>query len=108
MNTTAIQLFLCTKYKKDPRDNTVGMTPFAISCPNADYDGDSLYLLSLKEMCTVLDCMKIHPIATLLGGKGGALSPSVTMSSEMAVMANNWLEHGMTKSISEYKKAAGL
>lgn len=72
------------------------------------YDGDSLYLLSIKEMCTVLDCMKIHPIATLLGGKGGALSPSVKMSSEMAVMANNWLEHGMTKSLSEYKKAAGL
>ena len=34
----AIQLFLCTKYKKDPCDNTVGMTPFAITCPNADYD----------------------------------------------------------------------
>lgn len=70
--------------------------------------GDSLYLLSIKEMATVLDCMKIHPISTLLGGEGGVLYPAVKMSSEMAVAANNWLIDGMTKDLSKYKKAAGM
>lgn len=71
-------------------------------------DGDSLYLLSIKEMCTVLDCMKIHPISTMLGGEAGELSPSVRMSSEMAVSANEYLADGVSKPLSEYKQAAGL
>jgi len=82
------------------------MAPESLSCPNADFDGDSLYLMSIKEMCTVLDCMKIHPSVTLLGGEGGELYPSVKMPSENAVSANNWLVAGMTRSISDYKKAA--
>lgn len=84
------------------------MSPESLSCPNADFDGDSLYLLSIKEMCTVIDCMKLHPAATLLGGEGGELYPSVKIPSENAVSMNNWLNAGLTKSIAEYKKAAGM
>jgi hypothetical protein len=65
-----------------------------------------LYLLSLKEMATVLDCMKIHPISTLLGGEGGKLYPAVKMTAEEAIAGHGWLIDGMTKSIAEYKKAA--
>lgn len=66
------------------------MSPFAISCPNADFDGDSLYLASIKEMCSVIDLMKIHPMATLLGGVGGSLSNTVHMSDEMAIASNQF------------------
>lgn len=104
----AIQLWFCRRHKTDPSDNTVGMSPESLSCPNADFDGDSLYLLSIKEMCTVIDCMKLHPAATLLGGEGGELYPSVKIPSENAVSMNNWLNAGLTKSIAEYKKAAGM
>ncbi|MBO4735786.1 MAG: hypothetical protein J5614_05250 [Paludibacteraceae bacterium] len=104
----AIQIFFCVRYKTDPRDNTVGMSPYSLSAPNADFDGDALYLLSIKEMATVLDCMKIHPIATLLGGDSGKLFPAVKMSSEMSIAANQWLHDGASKPISEYRKAANL
>ena len=71
-------------------------------------DGDALYLLSIKEMSTVLDCMKIHPIATLLGGDAGKLFPAVKMSSEQSISFQRWLHDGMSKPISEYRKAANL
>ena len=70
--------------------------------------GDALYLLSIKEMATVIDCMKIHPISTLLGGDAGMLFPAVKCSSEMSIAANSWLNDGHAKSIADYKKAAGL
>ena len=104
----AIQLFFCVRYKINPKDNTVGMSPYSLSAPNADFDGDALYLLSIKEMATVLDCMKIHPVATLLGGDAGMLFPAVKMSSEMSIAANQWMHDGLAKTISDYKKAAGL
>lgn len=75
---------------------------------NTRFDGDSLYLLSIKELALVHDCMKIHPIATMLGGEGGELYPSVKMVSEAAVAANEWLTDGVSKPISAYKKAAGF
>lgn len=56
-------------------------------------------------MCTVLDCMKIHPISTMLGGEGGELYPAVVMATEMAISSNEWLHDGVTKPIAEYKAA---
>lgn len=70
--------------------------------------GDSLYLLCIKEMLTVIECMKIHPISTLLGGEGGELFPAVRISSEQSVAGNQWLHDGVRKPIEAYKKAAGL
>ena len=78
------------RYKTDLTDDTIGMSPFSISCPNADFDGDSLYLASIKEAATVVDLMKIHPMATLLGGVGNALSNTVKMSDEMAIACNQY------------------
>ena len=99
-----IQLWVCVRHKTNPKDNTVGMSPRSLSAPNADFDGDALYLLSIKEMVTVLDCMKIHPISTLLGGEGGKLYPAVKMTAEEAIAGHGWLIDGMTKSIAEYRK----
>lgn len=33
-----IQLWFCSKYTKDPNNNTVGMSPECLKCPNADFD----------------------------------------------------------------------
>ena len=86
----ALQLFFMRRYKTDLTDDTIGMSPFSISCPNADFDGDSLYLASIKEAATVVDLMKIHPMATMLGGVGGSLSNTVHMSDEMAIACNQY------------------
>ena len=53
----------------------------------------------------MLDCMKIHPISTMLGGEGGELYPAVVMATEMAISSNEWLHDGVTKPIAEYKAA---
>ena len=87
----ALQLFFMRRYKTDLTDDTIGMSPFSISCPNADFDGDSLYLASIKEAATVVDLMKIHPMSTLLGGVGDALSNTVKMSDEMTIAMQGFM-----------------
>jgi len=69
------------------------------------FDGDELYLLSIKEMATVMECMYIHPISTLLGGKDGVLDDVVCMTDEEAIAAGGWLLDGLSKPVEEYEKA---
>ena len=92
------------RFKTEQTDDTIGMSPFAISCPNADFDGDSLYLASIKEMCTVIDLMKIHPMSTLLGGVGEALSNTVHMSDEMTVALHCYITDNGELDIESYFK----
>ena len=99
----ALQLFFTKHYKTDQSDDTIGMSPFSISAPNADFDGDQLYLVSIKECCAVMDFMKIHPMTTLLGGTGKALSNCVHMSDEMSVACHNYFTRSGTLDIEKYR-----
>ena len=80
------------------------MSPYAISAPNADFDGDALYLASIKEMGLVLDFMKIHPMATLLGGEGLGLTSSVRMSDEMSIAMHGYFTNEDTLDIDAYNR----
>ena len=100
----AVQLFLA-KFKTNIYDDTVGMSPFSLSAPNADFDGDALYLSSLKEMGSVIDFLKIHPAVTLLGGTGDALSSTVHMSDEMAIASHSYFTDDDTLDLDKYWKA---
>ena len=79
------------------------MSPFSLSAPNADFDGDSLYLCSIKEMCMVIDLLKIHPMTTLLGGSGKALSNMVHCSDEMAVAMHGYFTDEGRLPIEDYR-----
>lgn len=81
------------------------MAPESISAPNADFDGDSLYLANIKEQAAVIDFLKIHPMATLLGGEGDALSSTVHMSDEMSIAMHGWVTNNGTLDIDKYWRA---
>lgn len=53
-----------------------------------------------------MECMYIHPISTLLGGKDGVLDDVVCMTDEEAIAAGGWLLDGLSKPVEEYEKAA--
>ena len=57
-------------------------------------------------MATVIECLDIHPISTLLGGKDGVLDDVVCMTDEEAIAAGGWLLDGIRKPIEKYEKAA--
>lgn len=55
-------------------------------------------------MATVIDLLKIHPMATLLGGEGPALAGTVKMSDEMSVSMNGWITDDGNLDIESYRK----
>ena len=71
---------------------------------NTTVDGDSLYLSSVKEMATVIDMLKIHPMATLLGGEGDALSGAVKCSDEMSIAMHQYFTDCGNLDIESYRK----
>lgn len=100
----AIQLWFCVHYKTDWHDDTIGMAPESITAPNADFDGDSLYLFSIKEMAAVPDFMHIHPMTTLLGGEGDALSPCVKVIDEQIISMHGYMTDDGKLNIEKYYK----
>lgn len=50
----------------------------------------------------MIDLMKIHPMATLLGGVGGSLSNTVHMSDEMAVSFHGYVTNNGALDIESY------
>lgn len=76
-----------------------------ITFENADFDGDQLYLASIKEACLVIDLMSIHPMTTLLGGSGTALSNVVHCSDEMSVALHGYFTDEGKLDIESYRLA---
>lgn len=70
--------------------------------PNADFDGDSLYLASIKECAAVLDFLHIHPMTSLLGASGKALSNLVHCSDEMAIAMHGFFTDNGNLNIESY------
>ena len=100
----ALQLFFMRHYKLAQTDDTIGMSPFAISCPNADFDGDSLYIASITECASVIDFLNIHPMTTLLGGTGKALSNNIHCSDEMTIAMQGFFTDNGNLDIEGYYK----
>lgn len=101
----ALQLFFCRHYKTEQSDDTIGMSPFSIAAPNADFDGDSLYLASIKEACMVIDLLKIHPMTSMLGASGKALVNLVHMTDEMSVASHSYFTGCGNLPIEDYRLA---
>ena len=56
-------------------------------------------------MCMVIDLLKIHPMTTLLGAQGEALSNMVHMSDEMSVSMHGYLTDDGKLDIESYRLA---
>ena len=61
-----------------------------------------MYLASIKECAAVLDFLHIHPMTSLLGATGKALSNLVHMSDEMAIASHGFFTDNGNLPIEEY------
>ena len=52
----------------------------------------------------MIDMLKIHPMATLLGGEGTALSGNVKCVDEQAIASHNYFTEFGTLDIESYRK----
>ena len=85
------QLFFITVIKKDIRDETIGISPLAISTMNADFDGDALWGIFVLENDMVNDLMTIHPRESMLAVDAPRVSTNVTLTDQAMVNFHKWL-----------------
>ena len=87
----AMQLFFITKFKTNIDDESISISPLVLSAPNADFDGDELWGIFLKEMDSVKQFMSMHPSNTMLSKNTLTVSNTVTLMDQTRIMQNNWL-----------------
>lgn len=87
----AIQLCYITKFKQDVADATIGLSPRSCCAPNADFDGDEMYLIFIKEMGMVARFMNLHPMETMFSKNTLEVSSMVSMTNQSFVHWNGFL-----------------
>lgn len=87
----AIQLLFATKIKTDIHDESIGMPPSICGAPNADFDGDEMFALSLFEMGELHKFSALHPSATILSKESMEVSSTVKPTKQSIICLNNWL-----------------
>ena len=88
----SIQLHYCTKIKKSIHDNTMGMPPSTINAANADFDGDALYGLAIKEMDMVPELEVLQSRSTLLGADTNCINHQVKLTEQTTIALHEWLQ----------------
>ena len=86
----AIQFFKA-KVKYDIDDETASISPLVLTAPNADFDGDAMYFLSLKLKRDADACMLMHPKYTMLNNDGMKLAECVALPDQHLCILNAWL-----------------
>lgn len=85
----AVQKFYAT-VKTDIDDETTSMSPLTLIAPNADFDGDAMYFMSLKLRRDAEACEPLHPMYTMLNHDGLRLSDCVAIPDQSLVNLNAW------------------
>lgn len=88
----AIQLLYTTIIKPDINDDSIAMSPLVINSPNADFDGDALNGLFIKEMASVKYFINLHPKTTMLTDSNLAISNEVRLTKQSNIILNSWLK----------------
>lgn len=70
------------KIKKDIHDHCISMPPTSIKNSNADFDGDALWKMDLKERAMLRKMGNLHPREFVLSKNSLGLSGAVTMTDE--------------------------
>jgi len=86
----ALQQFFVTRIKTDLNDNTIEISPLCISGPNADFDGDAMYMIRLFELDLMGEYQKLHPSGTMVSGTSMELSNTLRMCPESIQNLNLW------------------
>jgi hypothetical protein len=89
----SIQAMPILKIKKDPYDQTIGISPLCIKEPNADFDGDQeVVVLQLDEVSMrAIRPMRAH--LTLPSTNGHRqLGQAMSFTKPVVVTVNNWIE----------------
>lgn len=93
-----VQLLCATKVKTDPFDETLGFSTTIAKRPNADYDGDILYIISLKEMLYVVKYKRLHPSFTILSQKSPEVDTSLMPCKQLCVQLQSYFQYSFGKS----------
>ena len=92
----AIQLVFA-EIKKDYKNKSVDISPIIAPAPNADFDGDALWGVSIKEMDMVEKLKNLHPMATMLGFGEPVVGDMVRLTAEENVAFYAWLNDGIVE-----------
>lgn len=87
----AIQLFYVTRFKIAPDDESISMSSLVVVTPNADFDGDELWGIFIKEISLVYKFISMHPSKTMLSKNNLEVSNNVSLMEQTRLMQNNWL-----------------
>lgn len=87
----AIQLVFATKIKIDVYDETIAISPRICKAPNADFDGDEMYLLFIKEMGMVQHLQNLHPRTTILSKSDLGVDSLVAPTNQATIHWNSFL-----------------
>ena len=90
----AIQLFFA-EIKKDYKNKSIDISPMIVPAPNADFDGDALWGISIKEMDMVERLKNLHPMTTMMGFGEPTVGDMVRLTTEENVALYSWLNDGV-------------
>lgn len=87
----SIQLLYCTHIKTDVHDETIGISPGNVTGYNADFDGDEMWLLNIKESAMVAELQTIHPRETVLDTNSLNVSTLITPTKQTLITMQRFL-----------------
>lgn len=88
----SIQLLFITRFKKDPKDNTINTSTLLASAFNMDYDGDEMNIFVFTEMEAVRYFINLHPSRIILGRNSPKLRSTISIPKPLLVTLNSFLE----------------
>lgn len=95
INFGSAQTLRVTKVKTNPDDCTINFSTSIVERPNADFDGDQLWMVALLEMSMVRKLMVMHPMHTMLSQANPEIDTSVTPCKQLCIQCGSWLREEM-------------
>ena len=91
LHVGGIQMLYITKVKPDLSDDCISVSQNIMAAPNADCDGDCLYMTQLLENEEVEYFKGFHPSVTLLTNETLGISNTVSIGAQARVCLNSFL-----------------
>ena len=93
----SVQKRRITQFKKDPTDNTIACSPYAVKAHNADYDGDEMNVFLALDDKTAEAWIELEPHKAMFDiNKYRTISNDSSWIKPTTSIANNWLLDTLT------------
>lgn len=89
------QLLFITRISTDLTNSAIGISPRIVKAPNADFDGDNMNGLVIKEMDVVVELTALHPMNTMLGGPLPGITGNVMITEQELVTLQAYVAEGI-------------